>query len=852
MVVSSRIRRGAEVFGHRLATGLADRGWWTNLVALTDDAVPDPIPATPLAPIEKADAGRLDRRILGGLRRAVAEHKPDVVVAYGGPTLRYLAAAYAWRRHRPRLVYVSIGEPKYWIRTPVQRLIYKAAMRRMDRCLAVTDTTARQLIDYLGIPEEMVGVAPTGVPDEYFTVEPAPPHKSVNLLFMGSLSEEKGPAEALEAFAAANGSGRGRLRFVGDGPLRASLEARARQPNVSGVEFVGSVADVKPHLGWADVLISTSQTEGLPGVILEAAAAGIPTIAYGVGGTDQALQDGVTGHLLPPGDRNALESAIRDAIAEPARLAEQGEAAQRMAAEGFTISRSISTYNRELIALTTNTVPTVAHLTTVDSSLRYLLSPQLGAVIELGGKAVGISAPGPDVPALESAGIEHIPLRSSTRSFRIRQDLKATWELWRVLRKLRPDILHTHNPKPGLYGRILGRLAGVPVVVNTIHGLYATETDRWLKRLVVYALEAIAARFSHAELSQSQEDFALLTRRHIVPAAKIRHLGNGISIARFDPAALAATRPATRAELDVAEDEILVGTVGRLVAEKGFPELFAAFASLGPPYRLVVVGPSDPSKSDALDEAALRAAEESGVMLLGLRDDVPELFAAMDVFVLPSHREGFPRAAMEAAAMGLPIVATDIRGCREVVTDGHNGLLIPVRDEAAIASAIRRISSDPDQMAAMGHAGRQRALDEFDERRVVQRVFDAYHRVARDRKLTHLDRWMAARPRHKDRNASPPELVVEDGGGVAGRARAQIDGGRLKVWLDLAAGGAEAGTVAALLRAVEQLASEGELSGIDVVCPPGAISLDRLLRCHGFDPSHASGSTINSMEMPGK
>ncbi|MDQ1439286.1 MAG: hypothetical protein QOK43_2915 [Acidimicrobiaceae bacterium] len=370
----------------------------------------------------------------------------------------------------------------------------------------------------------------------------------------------------------------------------------------------------------------------------------------------------------------------------------------------------------------------VAHLTTVDLSLRFLLLAQLDAVVAAGGEAFAISAPGPYTAELEERGITFVPLAASTRSMNPWADVRAAVELFRILRRLRVDVLHTHNPKPGLYGRVVGRLARVPVVVNTVHGLYAAPTDPAWKRALVYTAEVAAARLSHAELVQSPEDFDLLCGLPGYPRARARWLGNGVDLARFDRARFdAAHRTRMRAELGIEDGEVAVGCVARLVAEKGIPELLDAARRLGPGYRLVLVGPADEDKPGAVSSAVLeRAVREAGVRVLGMRADVDALYPAFDVFVLASHREGFPRAAMEAAAMGLPVVATDVRGCRQVVDDGVTGLLVPVRDPGALAAAIAAVGGDPARRSAMSTAARARARAQFDERRVVDTVMETY------------------------------------------------------------------------------------------------------------------------------
>jgi glycosyltransferase involved in cell wall biosynthesis len=375
--------------------------------------------------------------------------------------------------------------------------------------------------------------------------------------------------------------------------------------------------------------------------------------------------------------------------------------------------------------------PTVLHLTTVDLSLAKLLLPQLVAFSEAGYDVVGVSAPGPYVKELEATGIGHVPLARSTRSADVRADLAAAADFVGICRRMRPAIVHTHNPKPGVYGRLGARVANVPVVINTVHGLYAQPEDPCGRRAAVYGLERIAAACSDAELLQNPEDLPVL-RRLGVPSERLHLLGNGVDLARFDPSIYTEGRAAVRAELGATDAEVVVGIVGRLVAEKGYREVFEAARELRsshPNVRFVVVGPPDLDKADAITRAELdRAADDAGISFLGMREDVERLYPAMDLYVLASHREGFPRSAMEAAAMGLPMVATDIRGCRQVVEHGRTGLLVPLRSPRALATAIGELSDDPLRRSAMGRAARAKAVSEFDDRQQVRKTLEVYAR----------------------------------------------------------------------------------------------------------------------------
>jgi glycosyltransferase involved in cell wall biosynthesis len=378
--------------------------------------------------------------------------------------------------------------------------------------------------------------------------------------------------------------------------------------------------------------------------------------------------------------------------------------------------------------------PLLIHLSTTDITLAWLLQPQLVAFAEAGYDVVGMSAPGPYLDELAQSGIRHEPVAHFTRRMAPQHDALALGELRRAFRRLKPDIVHTHNPKPGVLGRLAARWARVPVVVNTVHGLYALPSDRVSKRWVVYGLERVAAKCSDAELVQNPEDIPVLERLGI-SAPKVRLLGNGIDLTRFDADAARATRAAMRTELGIDDDTVVIGAVGRLVAEKGYRELFEAARQLkttSPNVLVLVVGPSDTDKHDAITERELtEATETGGVRFLGERRDVERLYAAMDVFIIASWREGFSRSGMEAAAMGLPVIATDVRGCRQVLEHERTGLLVPVRDARAIAGAVQRLAADAELRHKMGAAGVELARREFDQRRVIDITLATYEDVRR-------------------------------------------------------------------------------------------------------------------------
>jgi glycosyltransferase involved in cell wall biosynthesis len=367
----------------------------------------------------------------------------------------------------------------------------------------------------------------------------------------------------------------------------------------------------------------------------------------------------------------------------------------------------------------------VAHLTTVDMSLALLLGTELQVDVDAGLDVFGISAPGPYVERITEIGVTHVPITSLTRSWDLRRDAKAVRDLVRVLRELRLDVLHTHNPKTGVFGRIVGQRVDIPVVVNTCHGLWAGADDPVRKRALVYGAEAVAARFSDAELFQNGED--MRTLRKALRRGQSRVVGNGVDLDRF--AFDVEGRNRVRAELGVAPSEVLVGGVGRRVAEKGIREFAAAAKALAGRAAFVWIGPVDMEKPDALAE------DLAGVHFVGERSDMPAVYSAFDIFVLPSYREGFSRSGMEAAACGRPMVLSDIRGCREVGTHEEHLLLTPAADAESLTAAINRLLTDAALRERLGIAARDRASQRFNQRRIAAVSIETYADVARRKGL---------------------------------------------------------------------------------------------------------------------
>ncbi len=335
--------------------------------------------------------------------------------------------------------------------------------------------------------------------------------------------------------------------------------------------------------------------------------------------------------------------------------------------------------------------------------------------------ATRVSAHG---PRIEAEGFALHPLRLRRSSLNPWSELAAMAELRTLYRRVRPSLVHHVALKPVLYGSVAARFAGVPAVVNALTGMGFVFTSNRLKaqllRPAVVAAFRVALRGSYIIL-QNDDDRDVLVGASAANDDQITIIrGSGVELTRFIP----TPEP---------EGRSVVVLPARMLWDKGVGEYVAAARQLraeGLTARFLLVGERDTENPSGVPEAQLRAWHTEGIVeWLGRRDDMPRVLAEANLVCLPSYREGLPKALLEAAASARAIVTTDVPGCREVVRDGCNGLLVPRGNASALAAALRRLLQEPETRHRMGAIGRQRAESEFAIGRITEESLKVYRRA---------------------------------------------------------------------------------------------------------------------------
>lgn len=384
------------------------------------------------------------------------------------------------------------------------------------------------------------------------------------------------------------------------------------------------------------------------------------------------------------------------------------------------------------------TLPKLIRITTVPQSLRGLLRGQMKFVSENGFEVVGVASPGEALNDVEkNEGIRIVPLEM-TRTISPLKDLKAVYQLCQLFKKEKPQIVHTHTPKAGTLGMVAAKLAGVPHRLHTIAGLPLLEA-KGNKRKLLNAVEKITYKCATNIYPNSYGLKNIITKHNFTKPEKLKVLGsgssNGINTRFFDPNLFSVQkRYNLREKLKVDPEDLVFIFVGRLVTDKGINELIAAFKILNSDLttqnsKLLLVG-SFETDLDPLTPETLKEIETNpNIISVGYQNDVRLYFAISDCLVFPSYREGFPNVVMQACAMGIPSIVSDINGCNELIEDAYNGYIVSAKNVNALVLKMKNVLKEPLGHKKMGAKSRVRMQKKYERELVWNAYLAEYKRL---------------------------------------------------------------------------------------------------------------------------
>ena len=399
----------------------------------------------------------------------------------------------------------------------------------------------------------------------------------------------------------------------------------------------------------------------------------------------------------------------------------------------------------------------LVRITTVPTSLHSLIKGQPNFMQEHGFEVQLLSAEGEEIPLIkEDTGID-VKVIPYTRTISPLKDLIALWLTYKYFRKEKPDIVHTHTPKAGVVGMLAAKLAGVPIRMHTVAGLPLMEAIG-VKRKVLNFVERLTSWSATNVYPNSfvQRDF--MEEQRLATKSKLKVIGkgssNGIDTEFFSKRHLERSATKSKDLLEYRKDSsttlrsaqndgssqptthnpehVTFCFVGRIVKDKGINELLSAFDKLSKKYdnaKLLLVG-GEERELDPISDESIRVVENNKqVISVGFQKDVRPFFAASDVFVFPSYREGFPNVVMQAGALELPSIVTDINGSNEIIKDGVNGLIIPVKDEIVLYEKMELLLNDKEFREKLAEPARKMIVEKYEQKFVWNEILKEYLRL---------------------------------------------------------------------------------------------------------------------------
>ena len=391
------------------------------------------------------------------------------------------------------------------------------------------------------------------------------------------------------------------------------------------------------------------------------------------------------------------------------------------------------------------TKPKLLRITTVPLSLEKLLEGQLGFMQNY----FEVTAISSDTDRLKKYGKQNdlnvFPVEM-TRQITPISDTKALLKLYKYLKKEKPTIVHTHTPKAGIVGMLAAKLAKVPIRLHTVAGLPLMEATG-KKRKLLDMVEKMTYRCATKVYPNSKGLYDFIKKEKLTKPEKLKIIGkgssNGIDTTHFNPQLYNQnTKKKLRNELSIHSDDFVFIFVGRLVGDKGINELVQAFKNLkskSKNLKLLLVGPFE-SELDPLKHPTLIEIEEnSNIISVGFQQDVRPYFSISNALAFPSYREGFPNVVMQAGAMGLPSVVTDINGCNEIIKEDENGLIIPPKEVVALQKAMERLIINNDLYNHLQQTSREMIVNRYQREEVWQALLEEYKILLQEKGISSLE-----------------------------------------------------------------------------------------------------------------
>lgn len=364
----------------------------------------------------------------------------------------------------------------------------------------------------------------------------------------------------------------------------------------------------------------------------------------------------------------------------------------------------------------------ICQICAVDFTLKTFILPLIDAQQNAGFEVTSVCSGGKYTEGMRNAGyaIESI---SISRSLNILEHIRSTYLLYKFLKNNQFDVVHVHTPIAAMIGRLAAFFANTPLVIYTAHGFYFHDEMGILKKYFFIFLEFCFGLITDILFTQSAEDAANAIKYKIAKKEKVFAIGNGVDAERFNLDEIPIGN--MRSLLGIPEDAFVIGMISRLVKEKGIEEFLKAAININKTNKncfFILIGERQVhDHAEGVEDiiTLAQAIMNDNIILTGYRTDTPELLRVMNLYVLPSWREGMPRSIIEAMMMSLPVLATDIRGSREEVIHNKTGLLVPVKSPKLLEDGMLKFINDSDWSKKLGRAGRERSLKYYDEKIVL-------------------------------------------------------------------------------------------------------------------------------------